>query len=85
MASRSTGSRRRIIRCWPTGRPRVCSGCSRVKVKIIVSDETARLESRTALVQARGLRKVRRGSLDAVSEAGSERASLAESERVPRW
>ena len=52
---------------------------------MFVSAEMARLEWRTAFVQARELRKVGRGSLDVVSEAGSERASLAESERVPRW
>ena len=54
-------------------------------MKMTVSADIFFLEERTALVQDLELRKVSRGSFEAVSDCGSERAILAAESRVPRW
>jgi len=51
MASRVTGSRKRSMRCWPTGRPMDCCSWSRVKVKMRVSELIDFLVERSALDQ----------------------------------
>lgn len=75
------------IRCWPVGRPRAWDGCSRERVKMCVSEETDVFFVRVAFVQALGVRKVGRGSLDeSVVSALPFRRVLREAlSRVPIW
>lgn len=70
------------------GSPSLWRGDSRVKVKIMVSDDMERLEARVAVFQVRGLRKVGEGVVGVVGAfegMGSERAALAAEESVPMW
>lgn len=86
MASWVLGSRRRIIRCWPTGRPSVWVSCSSLKVKILVSHEITCLEYKGAVDQARGWRNVGLGSACWSEDASPwARAIFAASLRVPIW
>ena len=68
------------------GRPSVCLSDSSLNVKMRVSQEILCLEWRTALVHARGWRKVGRGSADASAAISPWlRLALAASSRVPMW
>lgn len=74
------------MRCWPVGRPRVWSACSREKRKMRVSLEMVCLEWRGAVVQARGRRKMERGDDDEgdwLSPSLRRERDLVS--RVPMW
>lgn len=80
-------SRRRIMRCWPTGKPTVWEGWSREKVNILVSEETSRLEESVALDQVLGWRNIAPGDCGWSKEeisADFKRARDEESS-VPMW
>jgi hypothetical protein len=82
MASRVTGSRRRIIRCWPTGRPRDWVGAGRVKVKILVLGEMSVFWVMRARRQVFGLRKTVEEEVEGSSSC--ERGVVVGA-RVPMW
>ncbi len=68
------------------GKPRVCVGDARAKVKMIVSAEIEDLRDSVALDQDLGFRNVALGTFETSSEGeGLERARRAAGERVPRW
>ena len=84
MASPETESRRRIMRCWPTGRPMVWAGWERVKENTLVSEEICFLAERVALVQVLGWRKMGEDWSGWVSE-GEFRRPREVDEREPMW
>lgn len=79
------GSWRRIIRCWPTGRPMVWVGWERVKEKIFVSRDICFLEVRRALVQVLGRRKMGDSWEGSLEEEGVFSRATEVDVREPMW
>lgn len=71
-------------RCWPTGRPRDCSGEGRLSEKILVSGEMEVLEVKVAEVQVLGERNTEVVE-EEVCEEGWLSLERESGERKPMW